>query len=126
MSTARQPGSKNYPAQTEIFLEVLQQVERVDSEFPLNYSICLAHIALNEGLSLTQLAEKTGLGLSTISRIVAAMSDFRPNGQSYGLIDLKVSPQERRRKELTLTPKGWTVIRSVGAVLENYRTAKSA
>lgn len=119
-SPSRQKFSESH---AEVLMNLFQQIERIDSEFPLNYSICLVHIAMNEGMSLTQLSEKTGLGLSTISRIVGALSDFRPNGQAYGLIDLKISPKERRRKELSLTPKGWVLMRGLGTVLDTYRAA---
>lgn len=111
--------------QTQLFLDLLQQLTRVDPEFPLHYSICLTQIAMNEGISLTQLAERTGLALSTVSRIVGALSNYRQNGQAYGLIDLRVSVNERRRKELYLTSKGWAVMRGVGAVLENYRATSA-
>ena len=107
-------------------MSLLRQLERVDPEFPLNYSICLVEIARAEGLSLTKLSERTGLALSTVSRIVGALSQYRQNGQSYGLIELKVSPKERRRKELYLTPKGWVVMRGVGAVLDTYRSNKAS
>lgn len=106
--------------QSQLFLDLLQQLERVDPEFPLHYSICLTYIAMNEGISLTQLAEKTGLALSTVSRIVGALSDYRQNGQAYGLIEVLVAPTERRRKEMYLTTKGWAVMRGVAGVLENY------
>jgi DNA-binding MarR family transcriptional regulator len=114
-------SGKTNPVQTETFLELMHTLERIDPEFPLNYSICLAQIAMHEGLSLTQLAERTGLALSTVSRIVGALSTYRQNGQSYGLIDMRVSAEERRRKELYLTSKGWALIRSIGSVLETYR-----
>lgn len=118
-------GRKPNPEQTGTFLELLQQLERVDPEFPLNYSICLTHIAMNEGMSLTTLAERTGLALSTVSRIVGALSNYRQNGQAYGLIELRISPEERRRKELYLTAKGWMVMKSIGSVLESYRPTGS-
>lgn len=116
-----QTATKLTNEKATVFLDILGQLERVDSEFPLNYTICLTHIAMNEGMSLTQLSEKTGLALSTISRIVGALSTYRQNGQGYELIEQKISPQERRRKELYLTQKGWAVIRGVSAVLDRFK-----
>lgn len=72
--------------------------------------ICLTEIGRNEGLSLTTLAERVNLSLSTISRIVGALSDYRQNGQPFGLIEIKISETERRRKELSLTPKGRAIL----------------
>lgn len=79
--------------------------------------ICLAEIARDEGLSLTTLAERTSLSLSTISRIVGALSDYRQNGQPFGLVDIRISPTERRRKELFLTSKGKTILNLVTKIL---------
>lgn len=105
--------------QTDLLLDLLHQLERVDPEFPLNYSICLVQIAKDEGMSLTTLSERTKLSLSTVSRIVGALSDYRQNGQAYGLIEMRVAESERRRKELYLTPKGWALMASIGAVLDS-------
>tara|TARA_R110002126_G_scaffold13118_3_gene56758 strand:- start:278304 stop:278678 length:375 start_codon:yes stop_codon:yes gene_type:complete len=103
---------------THTFLNMLQKLREVDGEFPLQYSICLAEIAMDEGMSLTALSKKAGLSLSTVSRIVGALSQYRQNGNPYGLVELKVSPQERRRKELYLSDKGRTLMKSIGRVLD--------
>ncbi len=87
-------------------LKVLLHFRAIDSEFPLQYAICLCEIAQNPAMSLTQLAEKTNLALSTVSRIVGALSDYRPNGAPYGLVKMEVAPNERRRRELRLTEAG--------------------
>lgn len=109
------------------FLLLMRKLQEIDPEFPLQYSICLAEIAMNEGLSLTQLADKTGLSLSTISRIVGALSDYRQNNQPYGLVKLVVSPEERRRKELYLTDKGIKLLKGISAEMEqNCSTVKTA
>ena len=100
------------------FLDVLRLLQKTDTEFPLQYALCLAEISLNEGLSLTALAEKVSLSLSTISRIVGALSEFRQNGQPYGLIEIKISTEERRRKELYLTPKGRALVQKISKILE--------
>lgn len=89
-----------------ILLSILHSLKEIDPEFPIQYAICLAEIAENEGCSLTDLAEKTDLALSTVSRIAGALSDYRQRGAPYELIEMKISKTERRKKELFLTPKG--------------------
>ena len=101
-----------------IFMDLLRQLQKIDNEFPLQYALCLAEISMNEGQSLTTLAEKVGLSLSTISRIVGSLSDYRQNGQPYGLVEIRISAEERRRKELYLTPKGRTLILKISKILE--------
>ncbi|MFK7840249.1 MAG: helix-turn-helix domain-containing protein [Bdellovibrionales bacterium] len=43
--------------------------------------MCLGEITLDEGLSVTQLSNRTGLALSTVSRIVGALSQYRQMGE---------------------------------------------
>ena len=102
------PSAPKLPATEMVqkLLTILTQFRAVDPEFPLQYAICLCEISLNPGISLTQISEKTGLALSTISRIVGALSDYRPNGAPYGLVRMDVAPNERRRRELRLTDDG--------------------
>lgn len=92
-------------------LSYLKVFRNVNGEFPLHYMIALIEIANNEGMSLTELAKKTNLTLSTVSRIVGALSDYRANGKPYELVDLRISKTERRRKELHLTTKGRSLLK---------------
>lgn len=101
----------------EGFLRLLRELQTIDSDFPLQYAICLAEISLDEGLSVTQLSERTGMALSTVSRIVGALSDYRQMGEPYQLVDLVVSKTERRRKEIYLTPKGRAIIGNISGLM---------
>lgn len=100
-----------------IFLDILNLMRTLDPEFPLQYAICLSEIALEEGMSLTQLSQRTGLALSTVSRIVGSLSQYRQNGAPYGLVEIRTSPQERRRKELMLSDKGRAFMAELDAAL---------
>lgn len=122
MTAAQKKSAHTNTTALQCFRDLMMELKKLDPEFPIQYGICLAEIALDEGLSLTQLAERTELALSTVSRIVGALSQYRANGQPFGLVDLKVSKEERRRKELFLTHKGWSVLRSIGAVLDQNRS----
>ncbi len=97
-------------AALETLLNLWRVFHAIDPEFPLQYIICLTEIGRDEGLSLTTLAERTNLSLSTISRIVGALSDYRQNGHPFGLVDIQISKIERRRKELALTDKGKLIL----------------
>ena len=67
----------------EGFLVLLRELQKIDPEFPLQYAVCLAEIALDEGLSVTDLSNRTGMAISTVSRIVGALSDYRQSGQPW-------------------------------------------
>lgn len=101
----------------EGFLVLLRELQKIDPEFPLQYAVCLAEITLDEGLSVTQLSQRTGLALSTVSRIVGALSKYRQMGAPYELIDLKTSEQSRRTKEIYLTDKGRAVVGIIAGLM---------
>jgi len=101
----------------EGFLMLLRELQKIDPEFPLQYAVCLAEITLNEGLSVTDLSNRTGLALSTVSRIVGALSKYRQMGNPYELIDLKMSEKSRRTKEIHLTTKGRETIKNIADLL---------
>lgn len=96
---------------------VLRELQKIDPEFPLQYAVCLNEIAQNEGLSLTQLSEKTGLALSTTSRIVGALSKHRQKGKPFELVKVLIAKNERRRKEIYLTAKGRAVTEALYQVV---------
>ncbi len=101
------------------FLKVVRELQKIDPEFPLQYAVCLAHISMNEGMSLTDLSDRTGLALSTVSRIVGAMSSGRRKGKSYGLLRVHISQQERRRREIYLTPEGRETVTALSGLLQS-------
>ena len=98
---------------TKTFLRLLRELQKIDAEFPLQYAVCLTEISQEEGLSLTDLSIRTGMALSTVSRIIGALSKNRQKCTPYNLIRIKISATERRRKELYLTPRGRAVIDSI-------------
>lgn len=108
---------------TKLLIELLHQFQKIDQEFPLQYALCLAEISLDEGCSLTTIADRVSLSLSTISRVCGALSDYRQNGQPYGLIEIRVSQAERRRKELHLTPRGRSFMQKIAKTLEGHALA---
>ncbi len=108
------------------FLNVLRHLQEIDSEFPLQYSICFAHIAMDQGICLTDLADRANLTLSTVSRIVGALSDYRKNNKPYELVRISISPSERRRKEIYLTEKGEELIAGIMHTLNNMPQKLSA
>jgi len=89
-------------------IDLLQILRGIDTEFPLQYALCMGEIARNQGISITELAEKTGITLSTVSRIVGALSGGR--GRCNGLVRVRFSATENRRKELFLSPRGAALI----------------
>lgn len=89
-------------------LKFIQGVSKLESEMPLQQLHCLLVIAQSEeGLSLTDLAQKVGIGLATASRYVAALGkQNRHREEGLLLVEAFEDPMERRKKIIRLTPKG--------------------
>ncbi len=104
-------------------LRLLRELQMIDPEFPLQYAVCLAEIAHDEGLGLTELSRRTGMPLSTVSRIVGALSRNRQSGAPYDLVRVTINPQERRRKHIYLTARGHAVINGLVDVFEDGAAA---
>lgn len=96
-----------------IALELLREFQSIDNEFPIQYAVCLLEIASDEGLSPTALADRTDLALSTVSRIIGALSDNRQKGEAFYLINARTSRLSRRSKELYLTARGRSLIQRI-------------
>ena len=64
------------------FMRLLRELQKIDNEFPLQYAVCLSEIALEEGLSLSDLADRTDMPLSTVSRAITALSKHSGGGVS--------------------------------------------
>lgn len=103
------------------FLLLLRELQKIDPEFPLQYAVCFAEISIDEGLSLTSLSYKTGMPLSTISRIISALSKDRKKGQSYGLVRTAICPEHRRQKQIFLTSRGKAIILSIEDIIRDRR-----
>lgn len=100
-------------------LELLRVLQTINPEFPLQYAVCLVLVSQDEGLSLTTLSGRADLSLSTTSRIVGALSQYRQSGKPYNLVKLHIAPDERRRKEIYLTAKGREIIERASAVFSD-------
>lgn len=105
---------------TQTLLALLQTFQNIAPDFPMQYAVCLLQISYDEGLSLTDLTKKTGIPLSTASRIIGALSDHRQRGQAFGLVTVKVSTTERRRKMLYLSPRGKKIIQEISQILGQH------
>ena len=76
-------------------------------------------VAMNEGCSLRDITEMSGKPQSTMSRHLLDLGDTnRQGGVGLGLVRWRIAPDELRRKEYTLTPKGRGLLRRV--LLEDF------
>jgi DNA-binding MarR family transcriptional regulator len=104
--------------QLEELLECLKKVQAIHSEMPIQQLMCLLIIAQDdEGLSLTEVAQKGHLSLTTASRYVSALGkQNRKREEGLHFVEAYEDPMERRKKIIRLTPKGRAVVRKLTGV----------
>jgi DNA-binding MarR family transcriptional regulator len=85
---------------------ILQELIAIDPEFPIQWVTVFAEIAGEEGISLKDVSDRTGISMSVMSRTIGALSNARRMGKPYGLVVVKHAKDDRRRKELFLSAKG--------------------
>ena len=84
----------------------LVELTEIDAEFPIQWAITFLEIAQNEGASLKDIAEETGMSMSVMSRTIGALANYRRMGKPYGIVTVKAAKDDGRRKELFLSAKG--------------------
>lgn len=99
------------------FNKILDALAEVDPEFPIQWASVFSHIALDEGCSLKDISERTGISMSVMSRTIGALSNYRRMGKPYGLVLVKSAKDDRRRKELFLSAKGKKLLSKLFDVL---------
>lgn len=101
--------------QTHQALSMLSGVQKIDPEMPLQQVMCLLVIAQSEdGLSLTDVAKKVGISLTTASRYVSALGKTtRHRTEGLNFIESFEDPMERRKKIIRITTKGKIALRNI-------------
>lgn len=94
---------------------VLTGISAIDPDMPLQQARCLFIVAQSEeGMSLSDIAKKAGIGLATASRYISALGKVnRHREEGLQLIESFEDPMERRKKIIRLTTKGKSVIRKI-------------
>ncbi len=94
---------------------VLTGISAIDPEMPLQQARCLFIVAQSEeGMSLSDIAKKAGIGLATASRYIGALGKInRRREEGLKLIESFEDPMERRKKIIRLTPKGKIIIQKI-------------
>lgn len=89
----------------------------VDPQIPPQTLQVLLYVAAHEGaegVPMQDLAKAVGVAQSSVSRNVAALSEWnRHHRPGYGLVEYGEDPFNRRRKLVRLTRKGRALIRRV-------------
>lgn len=101
-------------------VRVFKKIQELDPEMPLGMVFALFVIASKEpeGLSLSDLAKEANIGLASASRYVSALGkQDRRRQKGFELVDAREDPMERRKKIVTLTPKGRVLIKKLTEIV---------
>ena len=96
-------------------LRFLSRVQKIDGEMPLQQLMTLLVVAdATDGLSLTEVANKVGVGLATASRYVGSLGKInRKKEEGLQFLESFEDPMERRKKIIRLTAKGKSAINMI-------------
>lgn len=98
---------------------IIKELMKIDPEFPMQWARCFMEIALDEGLNIHDLLDRTGISQSALSRIIGGLGEQRRYAKNpYGLIKAQPSPEDRRMRQLYLTVKGRTLIDGISDIAE--------
>lgn len=88
-------------------VELVYRLRQMSGDMPIAQAYCLLLIAMYEGLSVKDIAERADIGMASASRYVSMFSNWnRPGEAGLGLVEAVEDPMERRKKIVRLTPKG--------------------
>jgi len=99
--------------------KIIEEFRKIYPDMQMQTAGVFVTIAMNEGITIKDLGSRCDLAQSTCSRNVSLVSDkLRFDKQGYGLVEAMEDPMERRRKIITLTPKGKRVASSLCGIVE--------
>jgi len=111
MATKLQPDEE---LRLRALVRILEYFQDQSPQIPAGMIEAFLRVALDEGTSLRDVVEKSGKPQSTVSRHLLDLGDRDRKGDpGLGLVVWRISPQELRRKEYTLSPKGRALLHRI-------------
>jgi DNA-binding MarR family transcriptional regulator len=95
-------------------VHILEYFQDHEPQIPASMIEAFLLVALNESCSLRDIVELSGKPQSTVSRHLLDLGERnRKMEPGLGLVAWRIAPDELRRKEYTLTPKGRSLLRRI-------------
>lgn len=84
----------------------------INHELPIQQLALLLEVSLNEGITMSGLAQALNMGQASVSKNVKLMSRYITDGElkGYNLLRTEQDLQERRRFDVFTTPSGKMLI----------------
>lgn len=95
---------------------LIREVRTISPRMEMQDLETLLLVALHPGISPLEVSEKTGISGSAASRAAYRLSaEQEPGVSGPSLLSVEINPQDRRRKQLYLTPTGQRFVGSLTA-----------
>lgn len=95
-------------------MAAIEPFREIRSTMPLQYVVAFLLVAMEEGLSVSDYAQRAGVSLSVMSRHLLDIGERnRHMEEGFGLVTSRQSPAELRKNELYLTPKGKALMHKI-------------
>lgn len=102
------------------FRRGLEQFRAMNAKFPIQWATAFAIVAEAGDMSLGDLERELGVGQTTASMIVLALSTgMRPGEEGLDLLETFPDPEDRRAKRVRLTHKGDRIARALAHALKH-------
>jgi DNA-binding MarR family transcriptional regulator len=105
---------------TQWILDLLGAFQEHNPTMPIQMAASFLLVAKNEGKSLRELRQLSGVAQSTMSRHLLDLgARNRRFGEGLGLVRSEIDPMELRRKQFYLTPKGRRLLETLMGICVN-------
>lgn len=105
----------------EMVYAALEALIDISPAMPLQQAATIILVALNEGTSLKELVQKTGVKQSTMSRhLIDLGKRNRRMEQGYQIVDCRQDDFDMRKNQYVLSIKGRAVIDKVVKAVRKY------
>jgi DNA-binding MarR family transcriptional regulator len=102
-----------------LLMEAFRAIRRT---MPLQHAYAFLFVALEEGHSVSEYAERAGTTQAVMTRILFALSSrSRGRQPGYGLVQQVIDPQDGRRTQTFLTVRGNALVREIVRLIRSDR-----
>jgi DNA-binding MarR family transcriptional regulator len=106
-----------------LFVEAFRAIRRV---MPLQHAYAFLHVAIEEGLSVSEYAERVGVTQSVMTRILFSLaSGGQGRAPGYDLVQQTTDLEDPRITQTFLTARGKVLMREVVRLVQSNQTKRS-
>lgn len=107
MSEAEKDDSQYSMINLMRLFRAIEEIRKIHPDMQTQTAAVFVAVAIDPGLTTKDIMARTGLAQSSCSRNVSLLSEWKKYEEvGLGLVVSRVDPRERRRRIVTLTPKG--------------------